>query len=250
MSEHDGVHLDPAYPMVGLKLGLLESATPASSAIVFGDMYGVEGAYTRRCLELGCERVVLIDTLETPGWQRTRLAHPQLDFYKGDFGSAAFMGAISEHFELGVAFDVLLHQAPLLHALHLMLSLIDGRVCIAQPMLEEQAVPNALVYLPGNTDTELDPLRERSPDFEVRVFDPLAVNQSHWIWGMTRSFVHSVLAGEGFVVVSEAEGPELPNPRWAWWGCVAERRYSNPAHWSLMQPTPGLLAPSSPRSSS
>ena len=57
---------------------------------------------------------------------------------------------------------------------------------------------------------------------------------------MTRSFVRSVLAGEGFAIVHEIEGPVLANPRWAWWGCVAERGVVNPAHWSAMQPTPGL----------
>ena len=94
------------------------------------------------------------------------------------------MSSIRERFEIGVAFDVLLHQPALLHTLHLMLQLVTDRLCIALPVLAELETHNALVYLPGNPDPNLYPLSERSPG--VLMFDPLEVNSDYWIWGITR----------------------------------------------------------------
>lgn len=229
---------DRSDPLVQFKLGLLRSAMPMRDAIVFGDMYVVEGAYTNECLELGCERALLVDTLETTGWLELRRRTPELDFYKGDFSDALFMASIVGTYELGVAYDVLLHQAPLLHTLHLMLARVERRFVLVQPTLAEGAIPNAVVYLPGNTDESLHPI-PGSPD--VHVFDVEQVNHSRWIWGMSASFVRSALAGEGFAVVHEEHGPPLPNERWSYWGCVAERRRVGlPGHWSWHSRTPGL----------
>jgi hypothetical protein len=232
--------LNRADPLVAFKLELLERAFPAESAVVFGDIWRVDGGYAKRCAELGCPRVLLIDSLETEAWTRARASYPQLDFYKGDFSNASFMASISESFEVGVAFDILLHQAPLLHALHLMLERVSSRFCFAQPMLAEQETPNALIYLPGNSAEDLYPLDEPSAD--IKVFDQQAVNASHWIWGMTRSLLRSVLAGEGFEISEEREGPRLPNPKWSWWGCIGVRRQTNEQHWSRVRPTPGFFA--------
>jgi hypothetical protein len=218
-------------PLVQLKLEILRRALPARDAVVFGDIYGVDGAYTAKCVEYGCERALLVDTHESAAWLRLRLEHPSVDFYKGDFADAFFMASVRETFEVGVAFDVLLHQAPLLHTLHLMLEKVTGRFLVCQPMLEEQPVPNTVVYLPGNTDTRLHPYPELPDDY--RVLDVGQVNQSHWIWGMTPSFLRSALAGEGFEVVFEAARENLPpNERWSWRGYVAERRAGDRAHWS------------------
>src|SRR5207244_10465262 len=89
-------------------------------AIVFGVMWVVVGGYTLRYLELVCERATLIGSFETDGWLETRRANPSLNFYKGDFSDPLFMMSLRERHEVGVAFDVLLHQAPLVHTLHLM----------------------------------------------------------------------------------------------------------------------------------
>lgn len=228
-------------PRVALKLSILERATPGDSAAVFGDMYVVEGAYTMRCLELGFRRVVLIDVLETPGWQRLRLEHPALDFYKGDFSNALFMASIRERFDITVCFDVLLHQPPLLHTIHLVLEKTRRRLCVVQPMLKERDTPNTLVYLPGNTEAGLYPLTERSPEYKV--FDPLAVNPDNWIWGMTPSLLRNVLVGEGFSVTAEKVGPDLPNPQWFWYGCIAERVEQNPQSWAERPLPRGLYEP-------
>ncbi len=202
-------------------------------------MYIVEGGYARKCLELGCEDVLLIDSVETPNWQKTRLENPRLDFYKGDFANPQFMASFQRRFDIGIVYDVLLHQAPLIGTLHLILSKIESRICIVQPMLREQPLANALIYLPGNPNKDLYPVAQESPDFLV--FDASSVNHGCWLWGMTVSFLTSVLTGEGFRIVYQAEHePSWTTPDWLLWGCVAERGERNPNHWSSFTALPGL----------
>lgn len=226
------IRLDTSDPAVQLKLAALDAATPARDAVVFGDMWVVEGAYSRHCLELGCERVTLIDAFETEGWLAARRAHPNLNFYKGDFSDGPFMSSLRERYEIGVAFDILLHQAPLIHTLHLMLDKVDRRMCIVQPMLAEQELPGTLVYLPGTSAADaLYPMEARDDVWSM--FSATEVNPAHWIWGMTPSFLTAALRGEGFEVKwSQQIDGEFPNPRWIWWGCVAERTGEDLVHWS------------------
>jgi hypothetical protein len=234
--------VDEHDPLVRLKLDVLQAAMPARSAVVFGDMYIVEGFYTAKCIEHGCERAVLVDSLETAGWQETRIREPRIDFRKGDFSDPLFMHSIRERFSISVVFDILLHQPPLLATLHLMLEKTEDAIAIVQPVLKERELSNTLVYLPGQpADSNLYPLAERSDEY--RAFDVHAVNQSHWIWGMTPSLIRAVLAGEGFEIVHEQDAGELQNPQWTWWGCVARRTRENPQHWSRVPPTPGLFSP-------
>lgn len=229
---------DPNDPAVRFKLDLLASAMPARSAVVYGDVYVVDGGYTRSCLDLGCERVLLIDALETPAWQRTRIEHPALDFYKGDFADPLFMASVREVFDVGVVYDVLLHQASLLGALHLMLDKVEQSVVIMQPMLKETGVPQSLVYLPGNPDPSLHPLLDDDPEYNL--FDPARVEQTSWIWGMTPSFLTKALTGEGFTVEAETVGGELRNERWFMWGCRARRTQRPERHWSRFGKEAGL----------
>jgi hypothetical protein len=224
---------------VQFKLDMLKRATPADSAIVFGDIYMVDGGYSRKCLDYGCKEVLLIDTLETVQWQKHRIEKPVLDFLKGDFSNPHFMRSFDRNFDIGVVYDILLHQAPLLQTLHLMLEKVRHRFCIVQPMLREQSLPNTLVYLPGNTRRDLYPMS--GPSAEFLVFDVRKVNHSHWLWGLTVSFLRSVLQGEGFDVVHEAEFPQQSlTAQWILWGCVAERKETNPLHWSAVRRNPGL----------
>jgi hypothetical protein len=231
--------LDRLDPRVRFKLSILERAMPAESVIVFGDMYVVEGGYAAQCRELGAERVVLVDTFETRHWLEARLGDERLDFYKGDFSSHDFMTSIRERFTVSVAFDVLLHQPPLLNTLHNMLAKTEERIAIVQPMLKERELANTLVYLPGSPPEDgLYPMAE--PDRQYRLFDIRLVNQGQWIWAMTVSFLRSVLAGEGFELIHEQDFDDLPNPQWRWWGGVAERRGPNSDHWSTQKPRPGV----------
>jgi hypothetical protein len=226
-------------------MDLLQRCMPAKDAVVFGDIYIVDGGYTQKCVELGCGRALLIDTVETPRWVQARLKEPRLDYYKGDFSNPLFMKSFSETFDVGVVFDILLHQAPLLGTVNLMLEKVRRFVCIAQPMLEEQPVPNSLVYLPGLPPSSgLYPLDQQSQEYKL--FDPEQVNHTHWLWGMTPSFLKSSLRGEGFEVVHEARlaNAIVPNKKWYWWGCIAERRRENPSHWSRLPLTQGITTPS------
>jgi hypothetical protein len=228
---------------VQFKLDLMQRAMPAKSAIVYGDIYMVDGGYCKKCLDFGCDDVLLIDTIETVQWQKDRIANPRLDFYKGDFSNAHFMRSFDRQYDIGIVYDILLHQAPLLHTLHLMLEKVGGRFCIVQPMLKEQSQPNTLVYLPGNPNKDLYPVASLDPEFQV--FKLEAVNHSHWLWGMTVSFLRAVLAGEGFDIKYEAEyaGGQL-TAQWMLWGCVAERVSSrNHEHWSSVRPRPGIMDP-------
>jgi hypothetical protein len=225
-------------PVVAFKLSLLARCLPASSAVVFGDVWRVDGGYTVACADGGCERVLLVDGLETPAWQEERLRRPYIDFMKGDFSNPLFMASFQDRFDVGVAFDILLHQPAMLGTLHLLLDKVEGRFCVVQPMLEEQAARGSLVYLPGN-EADLYPLE--TPSDEVKVFDPEQVNHSNWIWGMTPSFLTAAMEGEGFRLESEHTLAPLPNPRWTWWGAVYEReRETPPGHWSTHRSTPGL----------
>jgi hypothetical protein len=223
--------------VIEFKVEMLKKAMPAETAVVFGDMWKVDGFYTKKTLELGCKRAVLIDSLETEKWLHARLQNPYIDFFKGDFSNSLFMKSIQDKFDIGVAFDILLHQPPLLNTLHLMVEKIEKRFCIVQPMLREQNFPNSLVYLPGNTD-ELYPLGAR--DSEFRMFDVSQVNQSHWIWGITPTFLHAVFLGEGFDLVHEDELSPMPNKHWFWGGYIYEKKRENTSHWSTSKVTPGL----------
>lgn len=231
---------DELNDFVQFKIDILQRATPATSAIVFGDIYMVDGGYCKKCLDLGCADVLLIDTIETVNWQKLRISSPNLDFYKGDFSNSHFMRSFDRQYDIGVVYDILLHQAPLLNTLHLMLEKVGKRFCIVQPMLKEQSQPNTLVYLPGNSNKELYPVA--GIDAEFKVFDPKAVNHSNWLWGLTVSFLRAVLAGEGFEIRYEAEFPGgRLTDQWMLWGCIAERVSDrNPDHWSSVRPIPGL----------
>jgi SAM-dependent methyltransferase len=233
--------LNRDHPLIRFKLAMLERSTPADGAVVFGDIWGVDGGYTLECAQRGCKRVLLIDSLETPAWQRERLNHPQIDFRKGDFSDPLFMSSVQERFELGVAFDILLHQPAMLGTLTLLLEKVEKRFCVVQPMLEEQGEQGSLVYLPGNPAVDrLYPLGQVAP--EVKAFDAGQVNHSHWIWGMTPSFLTAAMRGEGFELVEEEVLEPLPNPRWSWWGATYERRGAarSPSHWSEHGTTPGM----------
>jgi hypothetical protein len=219
---------------------MLDRAFPAESAVLFGDIFRIDGGYTVECAERGAERVLLLDSLETPGWQSARLEHPSIDFRKGDFSDPLFMASVRGTYQVGVLFDIMLHQPGMLGTLTMMLSHVDKHLCIVQPMLDEQERSGSLVYLPGNPEEEeLYPLADRAADHQA--FDPHEVNHSHWIWGMTRSFLTAAMRGEGFELVHDETLMPMPNPRWSWWGAVYERTQPKPAsHWSTHLSYPGL----------
>jgi hypothetical protein len=92
----------------------------------------------------------LVDAFETTGWLERRLVHQErLDFVRGDFASRDFMRGLRVTGEVGVAFDVLLQQASLVEALHLMLTKVGRRFVVVQPALDELGVPQASSTCPA-----------------------------------------------------------------------------------------------------
>jgi hypothetical protein len=235
--------LELGDPIVEFKLDVLRrSLDGRDSAVVFGDIWRIDGGYTIECAKHS-DRVLLVDTLETPAWQEERLKQPKIDFRKGDFSDPLFMETIREKFAVGVAFDILLHQPTMLGALALILELVEDRFCVVQPMLEEQNHAGTLVYLPGNPGVrDLYPLAAEASDHKL--FDVNEVNHSHWIWAMTPSFLTAAIAAEGFDPVYEETLGPLPNPNWHWWGAVYERRRPRSvSHWAKQPTYPGLYTP-------
>ncbi len=165
--------MDNANPLTSFKIQFLDNMLPADSVIVFGDIYIVEGVYAEYCLG-SAKHVTLIDAIETPGWQERRLSNLALDYYKGDFSDPFFMQKIPKGFDVGVAYDALLHQPALLQSLHLMLERVGDKFAVVQPMLDELEVPNTLVYLPGNPDPKMHPVPQGDSQFPG--FDPQEVN--------------------------------------------------------------------------
>ncbi len=230
---------DEQNEVVKWKLDFIKKAMPAKSAVVFGDIYVVEGGYCKKCLDYGCDDVLLVDYTETENFQRLRIENPNLDFYKGDFANPHFMKSFEQQYDISVVFEILLHQPTLLGALHLMLEKTKKYFCFAQPMLREQALSNSVVYLPGNKNKELYPLAEMHGQYNV--FSELNVNQNNWLWGLTPSFLRAALAGEGFKIIYENEHkPSVLTDAWMQWGCVAERVSENPNHWSKQRLVKGL----------
>jgi hypothetical protein len=231
--------------IIDIKKSILKAAFPALSAAVFGDIYGVDGLYAQECLTLGCKRILLVDSVETPEWLKLRLRNPELDFYKADFSDPVFMTCIKEEFDITVAFDILLHQAPLLSTLHSILDKTRQRICIFHPMIKEQEHANTLIYLPGITKDDAKtfyPLEEKHDEYQM--FDPSLVNHSKWIWGMTPSFLDNVLLGEGFQITFQKNyGPltEATDSTWFYYGCIAERKTKKEGHWSQYFRHPGTM---------
>jgi hypothetical protein len=234
--------LDINSTVVQLKLDLLGQAVQGcQDAIVFGDIYIVEGSYTVKCIEFGCKRATLVDTVETCGWLDERKKNPKLNFYKGDFSNTLFMKSIPEKYDVSIAFDVLLHQPPLINTLELILEKTSRRICIFQPMLLEQENKNTLVYLPGSENADIHPMNQGVSS--VNIFDIMEVNQSRWIWGITPSFMKNVLKGSGFDIIYEIDGGSLPNKKWFYWGCIAEKKATNDRHWANMGVCRDIIEP-------
>ena len=228
--------LDKSDDVVGFKLGILDpprapwcSATSSGSTAVTRAS-APNGAPSRFSCSTASRRPTgsALDS-------STRRSIPQ-----GDFSDPFFMASVRGTFQVGVLFDIMLHQPGMLGTLTMMLSHVDKHLCIVQPMLEEQKHPGSLVYLPGNSAREeLYPLANRVADHHA--FDVQEVNHSHWIWGMTRSFLTAAMLGEGFELVHAETLKEMANPRWSWWGAIYERTHPKPAsHWSTHLAYPGL----------
>ena len=105
------------------KTSLIEHCLPVSSVIDFGGMWEVNGYYSKLCKEkFGVKQVTMIDSFESRAWKRNPKLREGIEFRRGEFSSDDFMIKIRKHYDLALAYDVLLQQIDLRHTLGLMLS--------------------------------------------------------------------------------------------------------------------------------
>ena len=210
------------------KLGLVERCLPVRSAIDFGGMWEVDGYYSKQCLaRFGIKKVTMIDAEESENWRANPALREGLDFRKGDFSDERFMESIGQSYDLAIAYDVLLHQINLRHTLSLMLSRTKRFFLISNPVIPDTIMPyrNSLILLSGSRSPKLIPFHEqwtKEIDYWCNFRDPSNVERNHWLWGMSPSFLESLMAGLGWQLVHKEvwKDPFLQNRRWRMGGFV------------------------------
>ncbi len=213
------------------KLGLIERCLPANSAIDFGGMWEVDGYYSKQCLvKFGIGNVTIVDADESENWRADPALREGLDFRKGDFSNETFMKSIAQSYDLAIAYDVLLHQIDLRHTLSLMLSKTKRFFLISNPVIPDAAMPyrNSLILLSGSRSPKLIPFREqwtKEMDYWRNFRNPSIVERNHWLWGMSPSFIESLMAGFGWQLAHKEvwKDPFLQNQRWRMGGFVFTR---------------------------
>jgi hypothetical protein len=215
-------------PTVRRKLGLVKRCLPVKSVIDFGGMWEVDGYYSKQCLDkFGIKRVTMIDAEESDNWRADPTLREGLDFRKGDFSDEGFIKSIPQSYDLAMAYDVLVSQIDLRHTLSLMLSKVDRYFLIANPVIQESVMPyrNALVLLSGSRASSLIPFHQqwtKEIDYWRNFRDASNTSWHHLLWGMTPSFVESLMAGLNWRLVHREvwKDPFLQNPRWRMGGFI------------------------------
>ena len=207
------------------KIDLLHVASPFSSAIDFGGMWRVDGLYAIECVKrFGAKKVYLVDTFESTKWLLQKRQIKQLKFVKGDFGNTSTLAKIPSKADLGICYDILLHQVELYTTLKLITSKIAKKIVVAQPVLKEHKLQykNSLVFLPGSKEKLL--LRPHWKD--IKIFDIHNTNTDNWIWGMTPSILDSLFGSLGWKKVYNKNwsGWFANKLTWEMYGAIYERQ--------------------------
>lgn len=213
------------------KLGLVERCLPVRSVIDFGGMWEVDGYYSKQFLtRFGIRKVTMVDAEESENWRADPALREGLDFRKGDFSDERFMESIAPSYDLATAYDVLLHQIDLRHTLSLMLSKTKRFFLISNPVIPDAIMPyrNSLILLSGSLSPKLIPFHEqwtKQMDYWRNFADSSNVERNHWLWGMSPSFIESLMAGLGWQVVHMEIWRDsfLQNQRWRMGGFVFTR---------------------------
>jgi len=189
------------------KVSMIERCLPVESVVDFGGVWEVDGLYSRVCRErFKIARVTMVDKYASENWVRNPRLRKGVDFRKGDFSDEGFMSTLEEPYDLALAYDVLLHQIDLIHTLTLMLSKTRKFFLISQPILPEKTMPfrNCLVLLSGSKAYSLIPFKEKwaeETDYWANFSNATIRDTSHWLWGMTPSFIESIMKGYGWEIV-------------------------------------------------
>jgi len=183
------------------KIAMIKRCLPVESVIDFGGMWEVDGLYSRLCSEeFGIPRVTTVDRIASENWERDPRLRSGIDFRKGDFSDDKFMATIMGPYDLALAYDVLPHQMELHHTMSLMLSKTKKFFLISQPILPDDLMPfrNCLVLLSGSKSNSLIPFHEKwtsETNYWANFSDATIIDADHWLWGMTPSFIESLMAG-------------------------------------------------------
>ncbi|MEM2424582.1 MAG: hypothetical protein QXR45_04265 [Candidatus Bathyarchaeia archaeon] len=209
-SDYKSINWRRDWETIIRKISMIEACLPVSSVIDFGGMWEVDGLYSRICMEkFNVSRVTMIDKFESENWVKNPLLRANIDFRKGDFSDEGFMAGLKESYDLALAYDVLLHQRDPIRTLSLMLSKTKKFFLISQPILPERLMPfrNCLILLSGSREKRLVPFHEkwtREINYWSNFSDATIMNSDHWLWGMTPSFIESLMAGLGWRIIYKA----------------------------------------------
>ncbi len=186
------------------KMSMIRRCLPVKSVIDYGGMWAVDGYYSRQCAKsLGIHKVTMIDKFESESWKQNSKLREGIDFRLGDFADASFMKTIKGQYDLALAYDILPHQIELRQTLSLVLSKTRSFFLVCNAVLPDRLMPfrNSLILLSGSNEPRLIPFHEkwtREKDY-WRNFSNASITKSiHWIWGMTPSFIESLMTGLGW----------------------------------------------------
>jgi len=211
---------------------MIKKCLPVDSVIDFGGMWEVDGLYARICSKkFRVPRVTLVDKMESQNWRINPNLRAGVNFLKGDFSKDRFMATIKEPYDLALAYDVLPHQIDLRHTLALMLSKTKKFFLISQPILPDKLMPfrNCLVLLAGSKSRSLIPFHEKwtkEVNYWANFSDATIIDTGHWLWGMTPSFVESLMEGFGWKMIhKEIWRGWLPNSsKWKLCGLIFKKK--------------------------
>lgn len=207
LSDYKSVNWKKDEETIMHKISMIEKCLPVSSVIDFGGMWEVDGLYSRICKEIfRIPRVTMIDKFESENWIQNPRLKSNIDFRKGDFSDENFMAELEEPYDLALAYDVLLHQVDPIRTLSLMLSKTKKFFLISQPVLSETIIPfhNCLILLSGSKAYDLIPFHEEwteETNYWANFSNAAVMDTEHWLWGMTVSFIESLMIYFGWKLV-------------------------------------------------
>ena len=208
--------------MLPTKRQALDEALPANSVIDYG------GARHTQYIEYASKMSpvsVFVDGTKPDNCEA--LGRTGIRFIQGDFSNGAFYREQLERYDLGLAFDVILHQFGPLDTLKLMLSTVD-RMCISQPCIRTESLllkPFCMAFMPALPTHEQPaylPSHELAKVYPSGFF-PDGYTRSLWMWAMKASLVSCWVEREGFVVVKEWRCQIQGSEHWEYWSCYCKR---------------------------
>jgi hypothetical protein len=207
------------------KLELIDKVEEVETVLEYGGVWRVDMLYLKYCLNKGALSGIEVDNLPPiTKW-------PEITFLQGDFRDSSLLEQTPQA-DLVLLYDIILHQANVMHTFRSLIAKAKKYVAFNQPMFDipGHALPNAMFYLPGSDLSkygvsvgERGSLKVEKPeDFGPHGLD----NPNKWHWAMSPDIVRTWFRFLGFRIVHEArEKAEVKwlGQGWVQWGCLAER---------------------------